>query len=346
MLKQHNKSFKTAGQKRSIDKLRDGAGSFEIKTPDDDSAITGMITTGENLLAVKEKGVYAIKLADQIDPERKNINIPNTIQKILPYGSSEPWVGATLLTGNDLLKKEILNKDIDTEYAMSLVIEISKNIASAIELSVTLNESLSNELEKHNLEIKKDHSVMLPSMRGIANECKEYLQKTDHALISLFNVVKVFYPNVGKGGWESLKKEIDKENPVIDNFGEVLNQMMPFLQLVRNARNCVEHPRNGHKIIAIDFTIDANSNLLPPSIEVVHAKTPQPPIPIIDFMSQITISMVDVVELMLVFLCNRNIRPIQGFPVHVHEFPKAQRRTKNVKYGYGVATENSIIPFG
>jgi hypothetical protein len=53
---------------RPIDKLRDGAGSIEIRTPDDDSAILEMISTSERLLIVKEKGIYEVKLADQVDP--------------------------------------------------------------------------------------------------------------------------------------------------------------------------------------------------------------------------------------------------------------------------------------
>lgn len=54
-----------------------------------------------------------------------------------------------------------------------------------------------------------------------------------------------------------------------------------------------------------------------------------------DLMSHIDNSIVDIVELMLAFLCNRQIRPTTGFPVRVHEFPEKQRRTENVKYGYG-----------
>ena len=339
-------SKKDKDKKRPIDRLRDGAGSFEVKTPDDDSAITGMISTGDSLLAVKEKGVYAIKLADQIDPERKNINAPNTIQRILPYGSGEPWVGAVLLTGSELLKKEILDEHVDAECAMSLVIEIAQNIASAMELLDAFISSQKIELEKYDLEIKKDRSVLLPSMGGIPNKCKEFLQKSDHALDGLFKVVKVFYQNVGKGGWESLKKEVEKESPSIDNFAEVLSQMLPFLQFVRNARNCVEHPRNEHKIVATDFSIDADNKLLSPLIEVVHPKTPQAPVPVVNFMSQIVDNIVDIVELMLAFICNRHIRPISGFPVQVHEFPIGHRRTENVKYGYGVATEKTIIRFG
>jgi hypothetical protein len=333
-------------QKRPIDRLRDGAGSLEVKTPDDDSAITGMISFGDNLFAVKEKGIYAIKLADQIDPERKNINAPNTIQRILPYGSSEPWVGAVLLTGNELLKKEILNENIDTESAMSLVVEIAQNIASAKELLDAFSSSQKIELEKYDLEIKKDRSVILPSLGGIANKCKEFLQKSDHALDGLFKVVKVFYQNVGKGGWESFKKEVEKESPSIDNFNEVLGQMLPFLQFVRNARNCVEHPRKEQKIVATDFSVDADNKLLPPLIEVVHHKTAQAPVPVVDFMSHVIDSLVDIVELMLAFLCNRHIRSISGFPVQVHEFPIGHRRTENVKYGYGVVMGNNVIRFG
>ncbi len=333
-------------QKRPIDRLRDGAGSLEVKSRDDDSAITGMIAFGDRLLAVKEKGIYEIKLADQIDPERGNINVPNTIQRILPYGSNEPWVGAVLLTGNDLLKKEVLNEHIDVERAMSLVIEIAQNIASAKELLDAFSSSQHIELAKYDLEIKKDRSVILPSMKGIANKCKEFLQKSDHALDGLFKVVKVFYQNVGKGGWESLKKKVEEESPSIDNFNEVLSQRLLFLQFVRNARNCVEHPRNKQKIITTDFSVDADNKLHPPLIEVVHPKTPHAPVPVVDLMSQVIDSIVDIVELMLAFLCNRHIRPISGFPVQVHEFPADHRRTENVKYGYGVATGNTVIRFG
>lgn len=333
-------------QKRPIDQFRDGAGAFDLKTPDDESAITGMISQGENLLVIKEKGIYEFKFADQIDPDRKNISVPNTIQQILPYGSDQPWVGAVVLTGNDLLKTEVLENGINTEQAMTLVIEIAQNIASAIEFSESISSSQENELNKYNPEIRPDRSFILPSMKGIKSRCKEFLQKSDHALDALFKVVKVFYPDVGKGGWENFKNIIDKDNPKIDNFSEILGQMLPFLQFVRNARNCVEHPRKEQKIIVNDFSVDAENNLLPSSIEIVHPKTPQPPVPITEFMGQVTRSMIDIIELMLVFLCNRHIRPIKGFPVQVHEFPEDHRRTKNVRYGYGIATENSIIPFG
>ena len=61
---------------RPIDKLRNGAGSLEISTPDDDSAISEIISIDDRLLVVKGKGIYEIKFADQVDPERTNLAYP------------------------------------------------------------------------------------------------------------------------------------------------------------------------------------------------------------------------------------------------------------------------------
>ena len=122
--------------------------------------------------------------------------------------------------------------------------------------------------------------------------------------------------------------------------------MVPFLQFVRNSRNCVEHPRPEQKIVTTDFNINPDNQLLPPSIEVIHPKTPQQAVPVVELMGLVVNSIVDTVEVMLAFLCNRKIQPVAGFPVQVHMFPENQRRTQSVKYGYGVATENNVIRFG
>ncbi|PTB85710.1 hypothetical protein C9939_04385, partial [Pseudidiomarina aestuarii] len=61
---------------------------------------------------------------------------------------------------------------------------------------------------------------------GITNRCKEFFQKSDRALDGLFKITKLFIPNIGKGGWESLQKEVGKEPEKIDNFLEVLDSIL------------------------------------------------------------------------------------------------------------------------
>ena len=336
---------KATGEKKDIDRLREGPGYVDIETPDDDSPITGFVSLKERLLIVKELGVYEFKFADQIDPGRTNIHTPNTVQQVLPYGSNQSWVGAVLLTGDELLKSKILEERIDTEKAMHFLIDIAQSIAGAFAIPQSMSGELEAELKKYDPKIKSNRSFILPSMKCLDSKPKEFFQKLDHAFDALFRIVQLFYPEIKKGGWISLKEKIDQEEVTIDNFKKIITERLPILLFVRNARNCVEHPIREKKVIVKDFGVDPENNLLPPSIEVVHPKTSQSIVPIVEFMSQLTENVVGTIEIMLACLCNRHIRPIQGLPVQMYELPANRRPSINVKYGYGVATEDSIAPF-
>ncbi|MFC1577655.1 hypothetical protein ACFL36_01460 [Thermodesulfobacteriota bacterium] len=332
--------------KLPIDRLREGAGSLEISTPDDDSSITGMISLRERLLVFKGKGIYEVKLADKVDPERKNIHAPNTIQRVLPYGSDHPWVGAVVLTAHELLKSTILVEAIDCDGCMDLVIDIAQDIAGYKKLVENYAEEQEAAMNGFNSKIRKDRSVLIPAIGNVLARCKEFLQKSDHTLKGLFKIVKFFYSDVGTGGWGSLKSKINKEPQGVDNFSQFLESVLPLLQMVRNARNCVEHPRPEQRIVISDFSVDPNNHLLLPMLEIIHPKTPLNKIPVAEFMNHISEEIVNIVELMLVFLCSRHVRPFAGFPVQVFETPVDRRRSPNVRYGYGVANEDTFIPFG
>src|SRR5712664_623151 len=107
--------------KRPIDALRDSAGSMDIGT-EAEGAITDLISTPQALYIVKERSVYAVQTADQIDPGRTNPVIPNTQQRVLAIGSKSPIVVRTLLTGHTLFKKTMLGKDFDEHSAIGLAL--------------------------------------------------------------------------------------------------------------------------------------------------------------------------------------------------------------------------------
>lgn len=333
-------------EKSSVDRLRDGPGSVKVETPDDNSNITGMVSFGGTLYAIKEKGVYRIKMADEIDPERRNINVPNTVQRVLPYGSTDDSAGRVFLTGIELLKQDILSADIDADYAMGVVLGIAQSISGAREVAQSIESSEKNLIEQYDLEIREDRSVVLPSLVGISNKCKEFLQKSDHALTGLWTLANLFYPDIKKGMWDALEEAVKREEDSPDNFVEVLENDSDFRKFVRNARNCVEHPREDHRVIVRDFTLDSDNNLAAPSIEVIHSISPQSLVPVVRLFSSITDALVGFIEVSLACLCNRKIRDSIGIPVAVHEFPLASRMNPNVKFGYGVATRDGLIRFG
>lgn len=338
MTKRHDKS-------RLIDKLRDGAGSMEIRTPDDDSPITEMISTDERLFVVKGKGVYEVKLADQVDPDRTNIATPNTVQRVLAYGSDDPWVGATLLTAHRLLKGTSAQYKVNGDKAFALVIEIAGDISGAYQLYESFAKAESDAIANLDPKIRPDRSIIVPAIGNVETRCNEFLQRLDHALRELFRLVRMFYADVGSGGWDSLKKKIDGEPQDIDNFPQFLAEALPFLQLIRNARNCVEHPMPGQRLTVTDFALDVKNALVPPSIQITHPKTPLEKAPVGVFFSQALQSVVNIVELMIVFLCARHAKPVAGMPIQVMEIPPELRRTPHVRYGYGALLGDQLVPF-
>ncbi|MFT6905758.1 MAG: hypothetical protein ACJAS1_002416 [Oleiphilaceae bacterium] len=341
------KKSEPSNAKRPIDRLREGAGLFEINTPDDKTPISGMISIGDKrLLIVKGNGIYEMKLADQTDPERTNMNIPTTIQKVLPYGSDDHWIGAVLLTADELLKESILGKEIDREKILTMVIRISQDIAAGLEVLESYSKKEQVALENFNPQIRDNRSVILPSINDASSLCKEFIQKLDHALRELFNIVKLFHDGVGSGGWDSLKTVIEGEPNKVDNFIAFIDGALPLLRLVRNSRNCVEHPHDGNNLEVSDFSISPENNLVPPLITINHSKTPLKATPVSVFFSHTSDEIICIVELMLVFLCSRKVKSVAGLPVQVYEKQEDQRRSKYVKYGYGIPNGDTIVPFG
>ena len=329
---------------RPIDKLRSGAGSLEINTPDDDSAISEMISTADRLLVVKDKGIYEIKFADQVDPERTNIDVPNTIQRILPYGAQDAWIGAVVLTANHLLRSPCLQSDINGAEAFAVVLEIADDIAGAHELVEKYCDAENVAIRSFDPNIRKNRSFIVPALGNIEIRCNEFLHRSDHALQKLFRIVQNFYPDVGYGRWEGLKTKIGGESKDIDNFPQFLDETVPFLQLIRNARNCVEHPKPEQRLVTSDFSVDARNVLLPPTVEIIDPSTPLPRVSVNAFFTQTFKDLVRVVELMVVFLCARHVSTIGGFLVQVVEFPQKHRRSPHVRYGYGTKIGDEIVP--
>nr|WP_129591662.1 MULTISPECIES: hypothetical protein [unclassified Pseudomonas] len=328
---------------RPIDRLRDSAGSLTISTPDDDTPIRELISTDERLLIVKDKAIYEIALADQIDPERTNPAIPNTIQKILSFGATDSWVGAVILTSRELFLSSCFDSNIGRK-AFNLTLEIAQDIAGAKQILQEYSKRESESIESVDLNIRQDRSFVLPAAGNVETTCNEYLQRVEHAFRELFKLAQLFYPDVSSGTWDSLKAKIDSGPQDIDNFSIFLESSIGFPKLIKNARNCVEHPRPDQRIVVNDFRIDQNNNLVPPTIEVVHSKTPMSTTLVKGFFESSFESLVQIVELMVVFLSSRHAGKAGGFQVFVMELTPEQRKTPHVRYGFGLAMGDKLVP--
>ena len=113
---------------KPIDRKRNSGGWTEIGTKEDGVAIC-LTKFKDRLIIIKEKSMYELMTADDIDPERTNIELPNMVQKlIINQGTESELVSRTFLTAYALFKPNDFDNSIDIEKALQLSLEILQEL--------------------------------------------------------------------------------------------------------------------------------------------------------------------------------------------------------------------------
>ena len=121
--------------------------------------------------------------------------------------------------------------------------------------------------------------------------------------------------------------------------------MLPFLKLLRNARNSIEHPKVDQRVEVFDITLQPDGNRAQPALKIIHPDTHQPSIAVVDFMAQCGEHLADTFELMLAFLFGFNVQPFAASGPS-RPIPPDLQKAFGVRFGYGVYNGETVIPFG
>jgi hypothetical protein len=330
---------------RPIDKVRNSG--MKITLPPDTGGIAAMGEINGALHMIGGSAIYRVQLADEIDPQRTNIAIPNTHQKVLSYGVEFPYVRQTLMTARRLFSDNLLGPAFEYKAGINLSFEALQDLVAMHDIREDLRTRFGKIAEDLKNSAVEQRSMTVPSMGDARGETKSFLQKADHVAIALFNIVKLFYgERIGKGMFESLHDLICKKSGTDDPFSQFLKAAVPFLKFVRNARNAVEHPDRTKSVKVTDVALLPSGELNPPAVDVIHAETPQPPVPLLVLMEHIADQLAGVFEIMLAQLCNANVQPFAGMPLGVVEYTENQQKAFKCRYGYATRMGDQIVPFG
>lgn len=332
--------------KRKIDRIRESAGMMTVGD-ESDGAIVSAATIDNKLFATKEGAIYAISMADSIDPNRTREDIPNTVQKVFDVGSNSEVVQRLLLTGMELFRKNRLHDHVNFELALNIVTEIMRDVLAAMAIRDELEEGLQN---VRSMELTtKQRALSLPSSPSLHSQVKSFVQKIDHIAQSVFNLVCVFYEETTlrkSGKWlDGLANVLMAEVGPKDNFAIFSRDLANIGKLIRNIRHCIEHPKTKQQLIIADFSLSADAILQDPSITVIHEETPVEVAPGQVFMNYFIEQLTAGVEILMAFLAGRHVAPIGAFPIAVGEIPTEQRQL-GVRYGYLVNINGQFSRLG
>jgi len=330
---------------RPVDKIRNSG--VKMTLPPDMGGITDMGEINGAFYSIGGTAIYRVRLADEIDPQRTNIAIPNTNQKVLSYGTEHLFVRQILITARRLFNNKVLDSAFDYKAGINLSFEALQDMAAMHDLMKELRDKLDKISEDLKNLAGEQRSMNIPSMGDVRSETKAFLQKADHVTIALFNIAKLFYGDaIGQRWFESLYGLINKKYGENDQFTKFLKDALPILKFIRNARNAMEHTDKTKGVKVTDISLSPSGELNPPSIEVIHPETPQPSMPLLVLMEQIADRLAVVFEIMLAHLCSVNVRTFAGMPLVVTEYDESQQKAFKCRYGYAGQVGNQLVPFG
>lgn len=322
-------------EKREIDKIRNTGGQFEIGTQED-GAIVEMFEVDGRLIIVKEKSIYDYMRADDVDPKRTNINLPNNIQrKVIAQGSDSELIGKTILTAKTLFQAEFFDESVEIEKALSLSLEVLQEM---ITLENEIQEYLDEEgklSEEYKTKSKKATDYAIPSIGNVETRCKTIFQKADHIEQTLMEIITIFYPNAGLTKQSHFPKfcEIIKEKYEQDDpFVKYITSIVDFMKLVRNLRNALDHRLN--IVTVTDFELQVDSNVFTPTIELKNYRESElERIALSELLPVVFKNLVLVFENTIAFLSDKNLNP-SIVAQCVKQIPEEKRKYKNVRYSF------------
>jgi hypothetical protein len=208
-----------------------------------------LLPTDSKLYFVKTRAIYSFQLADQIDPDRTNSDIPNIQQRELAIGSDNFAVARVLLTAKRLLTKTALGQSFDVNQGLEIAIDLLKDVAALIDmrerLEVAQREATSTQIAE------RPRNFRLPPVENIEAQGDAFAQKAAHAVTGLERLAKLFYPTELTTKWfDSLIRTVCSKHGDDSSFVVYLEKIRPFLMLVKEMRKLIEHPKKTEYIMS------------------------------------------------------------------------------------------------
>lgn len=331
---------KDTSGKRPIDRRRDAAISMKI---DGESAVRDLLSTGGGLYAITETAVIKIQTADNIDPGRTNVDIPNLSQQVLPAGYDDEIVARILITAMYLFDERNSRVKPFVSNVLETCIELTRQLIELDAMSSLLVKDIRDNETVFEAKRGEPNAYTLPSIPGLESKVRNILAAADKAKDSILVLCRLqFLPDSPR------KSKLAELNEAIEEFmqGEpdriaAWKAITEYFTLIRNCRNASEHPREGHGVALTDFRMWPDGKVYPPLVEVLHAETPIRALPLVEFLEFIRNTMIEHAEVALAFIKGATLLRENPFKEAVAEFAEPLRYHRFVRFYRAVNLDGS-----
>jgi len=279
-------------------------------------------------------------MADMIDPDRINIKIPNIQQRILPIGTSSEITKNILMVADRLFDATYL-PNFKCKKLKTLALEAAKEIHSMNNMYSKLRDDqlrLIEEIEGQKL----SNGFVLPYLEDADIYLKSFFQRADHFIRNIFYIMREFEP--GFENLDRLRKRLTNEKEKGEQFHEFITNASPYVNFIRNTRNSIEHPSDQMRVTVSNFELDASAQIVNPTFELRHPRTPQPRTDLVNLLRNIVDSFLRLFADWMANLCARHAS-LGNFSVGVFK-TSDEVKFDEPPYSYAVLMGDQWQPIG
>lgn len=328
---QNNNDMK---QQRPIDRQRDGAITLTVGDEEDSSPIISHLSTCNALYVIKQKSVFKVQTADNIDPERINPNIPNLSQRVLSAGNDNEIVARILLTAKCLFdeKNATVRPFIGALFEQS--IDLTRHVLALYDMIADLREKIIQKEKAFEGREHKPNAFSLPSVPDLDKDLHNILVKADKAKDSILSIYRLhFFPEYKKKPTlEEYDTAIHDKLTSEPDIVEAWSNTKAVLNLMRNIRNASEHRRDGNQLKVKDFEMQPDGSVNSPVMEIEHKDTPIESVQVVKFLDFIGKIVLDCAESSLVIIRSAVLLDKNPFNEQVSFIPTENRRHPLVRF--------------
>jgi hypothetical protein len=309
---------------------RDMGGGAALKNPDDGTPIRESLVVGDALLFFTDKCTYRIQMADQIDPGRTNPDLAQVAQqKIFDHGAKSDLMRGTLLHARVMFKEGF--QEIDIPRALSHSFDALSNLIAMRDLELSF--------------AAKVDAAMAKAGAGEREDAKSFIQRADHFSHDLLEIVRLFFPEMKAKSWSEFQELAGKQYGDDDQMTKFLAEAVSVFQILRDARNCLDHHLNG--VVLSDFALEKDGSIMVPTIEINHKSSKQPRQSLVQFMHEVTEWMLLLFEQVTVHMCDKKLKSFSGMPFVIGEVEPPMSENWPCRYAYGLFYEGQgFVPCG
>lgn len=326
--------------------MRDRGGSAKI--PEGHGNVVRMKSIGSRIYFLTERGVTSGVMADHVDPERTNPNIPLVVQRTeLLYGLDTPFMQMTLCAAFELVDKTHLPDHVSKDDLLTIAFNVASGLAAVTDVT--------KELLAHQAETREKvlTPAYLPRTANLAGKVKQSLAHLRDVENAIKEMTLHFYPKDSssdpwdKGLRAAMEVAYGSDPEVMDYF----ETLRGFLLAVADHRNAMIHPDESKWVTITDYELQAQGSIVPPTVEITHPRNPVPRCDVAQFLQSQVEFIALTFESFLAWLCDLNVKVFQDmFDTRVMVLPDGELRNGSrivwhttLKEGYEM-TEGKIRP--